>query len=285
MADMGRGIKEKIHWKKGDDMNKEDMNIESYEGGDAFYTGTDEEYEEFLKNADVKMSDEEAEPVENTQKINLNETINIQSVIDKFRKKASGIKDTVAGKVDEFKSKKEVESAIEKAEEIKENIEGKIKDTIEESGIRDMVKGGADKLDEFKEGVGAISDMNNKFTDISADIGSLSRKITELSDRLSVLEIEGSQRGKDSAQSFTDIKREIGEISGAAAEIKQAVNSVSKLNDSVFDLKNAQLNTKNAVSDIELSITRLKKKCVMGVTIISVLSAIIIVLEIILMLS
>ncbi len=31
------------------------MNIESYDGQDAFYTGTDEEYEEFLKNVDVKQ--------------------------------------------------------------------------------------------------------------------------------------------------------------------------------------------------------------------------------------
>ena len=33
---------------------KKDMNIESYEGNDAFYSGSDEEYEAFLKNADIK---------------------------------------------------------------------------------------------------------------------------------------------------------------------------------------------------------------------------------------
>ena len=90
---------------------KKDMNIESYEGNDAFYSGSDEESEEFLKNADIKMNGD-AEPVENTQRINLNETINIQNVIDKFKKTAGGIgssaknlKDTVVSKMDMFKAK------------------------------------------------------------------------------------------------------------------------------------------------------------------------------------
>ncbi len=85
----GRDIAKKFHGNKGDKMDKKGMNIESYDGQDAFYTGTDEEYEEFLKNVDVKTdNDADAEPVENTQRINLNETINIQSVIDKFKKKS-----------------------------------------------------------------------------------------------------------------------------------------------------------------------------------------------------
>ena len=47
----------------------------------------------FLKNVDVKTdNDADAEPVENTQRINLNETINIQSVIDKFKKKPVTLK-------------------------------------------------------------------------------------------------------------------------------------------------------------------------------------------------
>ena len=36
---------------------KKDMNIESYEGQDAFYSGSDEEYEEFLKNADLEIEE------------------------------------------------------------------------------------------------------------------------------------------------------------------------------------------------------------------------------------
>ena len=107
----GRDIAKKFHGNKGDKMDKKGMNIESYDGQDAFYTG----------NVDVKTdNDADAEPVENTQRINLNETINIQSVIDKFKKKAGDIengarkfKDTVVSKVDEFKAKKEAENTTE----------------------------------------------------------------------------------------------------------------------------------------------------------------------------
>ena len=59
----GRDIAKKFHGNKGDKMDKKGMNIESYDGQDAFYTGTDEEYEEFLKNAEVKTdNDADAEP-------------------------------------------------------------------------------------------------------------------------------------------------------------------------------------------------------------------------------
>ena len=125
----GRDIAKKFHGNKGDKMDKKGMNIESYDGQDAFYTGTDEEYEEFLKKIDFEKrekydvktdNDADAEPVENTQRINLNETINIQSVIDKFKKKAGDIengarkfKNTVVSKVDEFKAKKETENTTE----------------------------------------------------------------------------------------------------------------------------------------------------------------------------
>ena len=95
-------------------MDKKDINIESYDGQDAFYMGTDEEYAQFLKNADIKMDiGSDAEPVANTQRINLNETINIQGVIDRFKKTAgeieSGakkIKESVVNRMDSLKAKK-----------------------------------------------------------------------------------------------------------------------------------------------------------------------------------
>ena len=78
---------------------------------------------------------------------------------------------------------------------------------------------------------------------------------------------------------------EIKTIGTGIADVRQSVGSVSRLNDSVFDLKNTQLNTKNAVSNLELAFGRLKKKCVLGITVMSILSVIIIALEILLMLS
>lgn len=275
---------------------KKDMNIESYEGNDAFYSGSDKEYEEFLKNADIKMNGD-AEPVENTQRINLNETINIQNVIDKFKKTAGGIgssaknlKDTVVSKMDMFKAKMEDEhDAKEEAEE--ETEDDSIADKIKNS-VKTSVQTSVHKIDEIKEGARSISEMSERFDDVeiriqnvSDDVSALSEKINAISEKLNVAEMQARERMSGHEQNYSDIKEAVEAVGAGVSEIKQAVNSVSRLNDSVFDLRNTQLNTKNAVSDLETAFARLKKKCVLGVTVLSILSAIVIVLEIVLMLS
>ena len=249
--------------------NKEEK-IESYEGQDAFYSGTDEEYEEFLKNADIKMNDgEEAEAVANTQKINLNETINIQSVIDKFKKTAGGIessakkiKDSVVSKMDALKVKKE-ENDMEEFEQETETPEKREEVTTPAK----------------------CNDIENKIQTLCDEVSALSAKMKDINSMLDVIEVQSQQRMKEHDLNCADIKQAVEDMTGGVNEIRQAVNSVSKLNDSLFDLKNTQLNTKKTLSDLETSFVRLKKKCVLGVTVLSILSAIVIVLEILLMLS
>ena len=319
----GRDIAKKFHGNKGDKMDKKGMNIESYDGQDAFYTGTDEEYEEFLKNVDVKTdNDADAEPVENTQRINLNETINIQSVIDKFKKKAGDIengarkfKDTVVSKVDEFKAKKEAENTTEAANENEEkkkdnsfykvvktaeDIKEDIKNAVDESGIKEKVKNTVknsvekidNKLDNIRESVVSVSEMSDRFDDVestiqnvSEDIDGLKSKIKDIWEQLNSIDVQANDRKKELKDSSSENQTSGGEIAKSVSEVKQAFNSISKLNDSVFDLKNTQLNTKNTISELELSFVKLKKKCVLGVTVLSILSAIVIVLEVVLMLS
>lgn len=251
-------------------MFNKDEKIESYEGQDAFYSGTDEEYEEFLKNADIKMNDgEEAEAVANTQKINLNETINIQSVIDKFKKTADGIesgakkiKESVASKMDAFKVKKE-EADIEEVKQENETPEKQEEVTVP---VR-------------------CNDVENKIQTLCDEVSALSAKMKDIGSMLDVIEVQSQQRMKEHDLNCTDIKQAVEDVTGGVNEIRQAVNSVSKLNDSLFDLKNTQLNTKKTLADLETNFVRLKKKCVLGVTVLSILSAIVIVLEILLMLS
>ena len=322
----GRDIAKKFHGNKGDKMDKKGMNIESYDGQDAFYTGTDEEYEEFLKNVDVKTdNDADAEPVENTQRINLNETINIQSVIDKFKKKAGDIengarkfKDTVVSKVDEFKAKKEAENtteaenekeekkkdnSFEKVVKTAEDIKEDIKNAVDESGIKEKVKNTVknsvekidNKLDNIRESVVSVSEMSDMeilnqegfsvIENVSEDIDGLKSKIKDISEKLNIIDVQDNERMKEHKDNYSEIKNSVDEIAKSVSEVKQAFNSISKLNDSVFDLKNTQLNTKNTISELESSFVKLKKKCVLGVTVLSILSAIVIVLEVVLMLS
>lgn len=267
-------------------MNKKDMNIESYDGQDAFYTGTEEEYQEFLKNADIKIdAGEEAKPVENTQKINLNETINIQNVIERFKKTAGDIKDTVVSKVDSLKAKKENGGFFSKQNESDEPEGAKASDSYGDADVRAAAQNNENDGKSIAEMTDRFDDVDSSVHEVSNEIYAISKKINELSEKLNAMEVKDTQRMGDHERNYSDIKRSVNEISANISDIKQAVNSVSKLNDSVFDLKNSQMNTKKVLSDLGTSFLRLKKKCVLGVTVLSILSAIIIALEAILMLS
>lgn len=282
------------------------MNIQAYDGEDAFYSGTDEDYEEFLKS----MADDEeeavnkdaAEPVENTQKISLSETINLQGVIDKFKKKAGDlgqsakmVKDSV---MDALKSKKDdeapddnesardfdgmKEAIAERAREYKT----KFNDSEIGKAINEGVKMGEAKIDEYKKGIDAMRNAPDKIEEevreINENMAALTVKLGDIDDKIAMLETAIN----DSKRENTDIIKDgIRNINDEITEIRQSITSVSRLNDSVFDLKNTQMNTKNSISNLEMAFSRLKKKCVLGVTVLSILSAVIIALEIIMMLS
>lgn len=268
-------------------MNKKDMNIMPYDGQDAFYSGTDEEYEEFLRQASERVNfinaDTEPESVDNTQRINLNETINLQNVIDKFKKTAGDIgqgaktfKDSVVNKMDKFMAKKpetEEETGYAEYEEsspsfapMPEPPVRKVQQTYEKTN--------ADRADTNKE----MKLVNSAISSVSKQIDALAEQIAELESRLSAKNDEKQDAADDMAE---DIKN----LGSGISDIRQSVGSVAKLNDSIFDLKNTQLNTKNSVANLEIAFGRLKKKCVLGVTVVSILSAITIALEILLMLS
>lgn len=294
-----------------------DINIKSYDADDAFYTGTDEDYEEFLKTVDEHIGEdaeelEEAEPVENTQKINLNETINLQGVIDKFKKTAGGIgqsaksfkesfKDTMATKMDAMKAKKEetAAKAAQTFEDIKETAEEKlepVKEKLQDNGISEKLQSSmqssAKKLDEIKGGMAAMADMPDKVGGVDSKIDeanstliALSKQLETLSDKLSIMETSIGDGSRENAESAEGIQNSIKSVGEEITEIRQSIGAVARLNDSIFDLKNTQLNTKNSISNLETAFARLKKKCILGVTVLSILSAIIIALEIFSMLS
>lgn len=295
-------------------MNEDkDMNIQSYDAEDAFYTGTDEDYEEFLKSVGAEEDEEEAkleeaEPVENTQRINLGETINLQHVLDKFKKTAGGIgkgakqvtenvMGAVSTKMDAIKAKKEEEAAkaSEALDDIKEEASEKleaVKEKIGDSAASEKFQSSAAKLDEIKDDMAAIAnvpaqmgDTSKKLDEANNTLIALSKQLETLSDKLSIVETTIGDTRREAADGSAGVQESVKSIGEEITEIRQSITSISRLNDSVFDLKNTQLNTKNSISNLETAFARLKKKCVMGVTVLSILSAIIIALEVFLILS
>ena len=139
------------------------------------------------------------------------------------------------------------------------------------AGVPDKIDGVGDRLD----------GINGVVKSISADISSINNQLEELRNILTT-----EDDVDDEAEAvITGMSDDIQMLCTSVTDIRQSVGSVSKLNDSVFELKNNQLNTRNAVSNLETAFVRLKKKCVLGVTVVSILSAIIIALEILNLLS
>lgn len=306
----GKKIIAKI--KKGEDMEDKNINIKSYDGEDAVYSGSDEEYAEFLKSVDGKINTgNDAEPVENTQKINLGETVNIQSVIEKVKKKAvefgeaaKNVKDDVTGKIEDFRA-----ATADKADDGEEDgtrFEKFLSDkkeaikNIDMSGMKkqisDSLKSSVGKISDAKEGISSIAerfdDTDEKVEEISDGIEELAEtleglaeKVDAVAEKLQLMEIQDMDQNREKAQNDADLRHSVGNIGDDVTEIKQAVVSVSKLNDSIFELKNAQINTKNSVAELEAGFMKLKRKCVAGVTILSILSAVIIALEVVQLLS
>lgn len=81
------------------------------------------------------------------------------------------------------------------------------------------------------------------------------------------------------------LKEDCGSISKKLNEILVSLSGINKITDSIFDLKNAQMNTKNTLSDLETAFKRLKQKMTAGVVTLTIVSAVIVVLEIINLLS
>lgn len=261
----------------------EDNNIKSYDAEDSYYSGSDEEYAEFLKTVDGKFN--AGEPVEDAVDLGETKTINLQGIIDKFRKTAGELKDV---------SKKLTSDAVNKIEDFRKasKEDDKTENIAEDPDDEGVVM----EVDEIKSQIedavkNSISDFNGFKPDISSlngDIEAVGKKIDEILSeaqnlREVVKDIEINSRDGASSAERTQLKVE--SLSNSVEEIRQAVSSISRLNDSIFDLKNAQLNAKNSLENLETSFSGLKKKCVLGITIVSILTLVSIAMSVIILLS
>ena len=240
----------------------EDKVIKNYNEDDAFYSGTDEDYEEFLKSVDGKIN--AGSPVvddESADDLGATKTINLQGVIDKFRKTADGIMGV---------SKKFTAGAVSKIEELKKAKEAEEEETapVEEEPLK-----------VYTEAPQTVQKVCNVIDDKRFD--DINEQLKGIEELLKDIEVQSRSGSSYAENALLQIKS----VSGSVEEIRQAVLGITKLSDSIFDLKNAQMNSKNSLESLEKSFTSLKKKCVMGITVISILTLLSIVMSILVLLS
>ena len=256
--------------------------IKSYNGDGYFYSGSDEEYNEFLKSVNGKMN---TGTHVGESDLGETKTINLQGVIEKFRKRAGDIKDA---------SKKLTAEAAEKIEELKNSVKEetehpKNEEITAETKQTDACEDVTLDLDDIKREIGdAVQKSMSGFSLSDSDMKSIRElldgneaKINALAEN--VRDIEAICR--DAAAGVETMRVKTEGMSGGIEEIRQAISGISKLNDSVFDLKNAQLNVKNSLENLEHGFKGLKKKFILGITILSILTFISIIMSVLLLLS
>ena len=232
-----------------------DDKINSYDGEDAVYEGSDEEYQEFLEGLDIEL-DKEAEPVENTQRIDLKA---VKNVLNKVKEKAESITEAVASKV------------VEKSEE------GSGIDEVK-AAIADTMNDSMQKIDGLDERLG---DVSEDFVNANKKLEKLCEAVTAIQKHIEELENQSSSRSDNMNKQISELKQELSELKPITEQIRDAVNGVSKLSDSVFDMKNSQQNTKTALTDVQTAFARLKKKVTVGIIILSIIGFITIALEVV----
>ncbi|MDD6484327.1 MAG: hypothetical protein PUF72_07115 [Clostridiales bacterium] len=233
-------------------MREEDSSskIEAYDEENSSYTGTEEDYRDFLNSIDEEPAEEPSE-VENTRRLTFN------SVISKVKETA----DKVAGDLAEV---------ISKPEDIEDDMTRFERPEAEEP---------KPKADE------SASELYSLCSDACAQLNTVISNLSDISIRLQTIELKENDSARQAASDSTVIKDALDKTMNMTLDIKNTIGAVSKLNDSIFDLKNSQQNVKVAVSDMEAGFKRLKSKCVAGFTIISIIGLITIALEVINLLS
>lgn len=221
---------------------------------------------------------------------NKNDTVNVKSMLDRFRKKAA---DILAEGIDEKReisaTEKKTESETDPAPESKkeekivvEEISIDIEDMKKEisDAVRAAVEAEASQL-----GPAAGSDTSAELHHISERMSGIRSELEAVKKRMQAIQISTEDKLRDNGNNTTSLHKAVAELRDRVGEIAQTVNSVSKLSDSVFDLKNAQINMKKALDTQESALRRLKKKMSVGTAILSVIGVLIIMLQIIALLS
>lgn len=239
------------------------------------------------------------------------QSIDVEAMLDRFREKKEDLGNTLRGfftdsrddagqeeteedepesescdetEENEPESESCDEAVIESKDDTAEECDESVSETESETVIvkKEITVDNSDLKDDINKLTDCININREEFTDRYNDIVN---RISEMDERITKI----SDMFDAKYDSLAGISKNInGKINVTDEKMKEVVNSlgsVSKLNDSIFDLKNSQMNMKKAVAELDLSFNKLKKKMNHSVAIISVLTAIIVLLEVFNLLS
>lgn len=246
---------------------------------------TEEEFDDFLDAMAAENVSGDGTDTGRTQKFNL------QNVLDKVRRKGEDIyqnsKEFISSAMLDVKNEAAQTDpddtsggdlcTDENKTPDETDISGTVTLTIDEQlrETRELSEKLNTSIEEFKTVV------NNNIQKIEEQIISLSYKEQDIED----LKNELKKHINSNANSTATINGKMSAIESKLNEISNSLSGISKLNDSIFDLKNAQMNSKNSLEELSKGFIILKKKCVAGVTVLSIITVLILIMEVINLLS
>ena len=189
----------------------------------------------------------------------------------------------------------DMKDALNRFRKRQDNIEETLSDLIKNNNSKDT----DDKsVNDFIESslTDLKKDLSESISDIDSDISNLSVHYSQEMNKID-LDMKNLRECVENIAKMTDktgnslttlsenLESSILDINKKLGEISSTISGVNRINDSIFDLKNSQINTKNFLGDLEAAFKNLKKKTTFGITILSIISAIIAVLEILNLLS
>lgn len=175
------------------------------------------------------------------------------------------------------------ETAVEDDEETEECVTEQETSDHEVSEITEMIAAAVNEIRaEIDKELGCTRDLINERLNA---LDEHTKRLNDIYGRLGTLNSIVDKNAGESTKSAININGKLNAHDVRLTEISNSLGSVSKLNDSIFDLKNSQMNTKNSLSELESSYIKLKRKMTAGVTIMSILCAIVVILEVMNLLS
>lgn len=188
----------------------------------------------------------------------------MKDALNRFRKRQDDIEDAL--------------SDVIKTKDNKPSDDKAVNEFIQ-SNISDLKKNISESISDIDEDISNLStNYSQEMKKINSDIQDLRQYIDKVSEMTQKTDSSINTLSENLEGSILDINKKLNEISSS-------ISGVNRINDSIFDLKNTQMNTKNFLGDLEASFNALKRKMTAGVTILSVITAIIAVLEILNLLS
>lgn len=252
-----------------------------------YYNSSNEDYEDFLDSINGGNDHEDESG---------GDTINIKGVLDKFRKKAaemsgvskrnaSDIKEDIKQAKDIPPEDTDIEEIAVDIEDLKKEIADIVKLSLNEADIEGCIKRGINVADGGQDIANRMTEVKEKFLETENKLSSVSDGLESVKRRLQAMQQATESGMHDNVKKIDGIGRNIDSLKTQTGEVIQTLSGVAKLSDSVFDLKNSQMNTKNTIEVLNLSVRALKKKMTAAVTVMSIIAVVIVIFQIINLLS